>query len=64
MLHIPSKDAYSYGRSILDVLFTKQEQKTGVIIKSNKSTKRLMCSLGQKCRDAKIVIDVDAQETE
>lgn len=27
LLRIPSKDAYAYGRTLLDHLFTKQEQK-------------------------------------
>lgn len=39
LLRIPSKDAYSYGRALLDQLFTKQEQKPAVVLKSSKSSK-------------------------
>ena len=39
MQHIPSKNAYAYGRSILDVLFTKEELGRSVVVKSKKSDK-------------------------
>ena len=38
LLHIPSKDAYAYARTLLNMLFTKQEQKS-VVLKSSKSLK-------------------------
>lgn len=39
LLKIPAKDAYSYGRSLLDLLFSKEEQKGSVIFKTKKSEK-------------------------
>lgn len=37
---IPSSDAYSYGRILLDALFTKSEQKNGVLFETSKSKKK------------------------
>jgi len=39
LLRIPAKDAYSYGRALLDQLFTKREQKVSVVLKTKKSEK-------------------------
>lgn len=39
LLKIPAKDVYSYGRSLLDLLFTKEEQKSSVVFKTKKSEK-------------------------
>jgi hypothetical protein len=39
LLKIPAKDVYSYARSILDLLFTKEEQKASVVFKTKKSEK-------------------------
>lgn len=39
LLRIHSKDAYAYGRSLLDVLFPKEEQKISVVLKTKKSEK-------------------------
>lgn len=39
LLRIPARDVYSYGRSLLDVLCTKKEQKASVVVKTNKSDK-------------------------
>ena len=36
LLNIPSKDAYSYARASLDLLFSEEEQKTSVVVKTNK----------------------------
>ena len=39
LLRIPAKDAYAYGRALLDHLFTKQEQKSSIVLKTKKSDK-------------------------
>ena len=39
LMRIPSKDAYAYGRALLDQLFTKEEQKQSIVLKSKKSVK-------------------------
>ena len=39
LLRIPAKDVNAYGRALLDLLFTKQEQKTSIVMKSKKSSK-------------------------
>ena len=39
LLRVPAKDAYAYGCALLDLLFTKQEQKTSVVTKTKKSEK-------------------------
>lgn len=39
LLRVPAKDAYAYGRTLLDLLFTKEEQKKSVVLKTKKSTK-------------------------
>ena len=39
LLRIPSKDAGTYGRALLDTLFTKAEQKSHVLFKTSKSNK-------------------------
>ncbi|XP_019852416.1 PREDICTED: uncharacterized protein LOC109582206 [Amphimedon queenslandica] len=36
---LPANDAYGYGRSLLDALFTKKEQKSGVLLPTSKSPK-------------------------
>ncbi len=36
---IPARDAYAYGRNLLEVLFSKEELARSVIIKSVKSKK-------------------------
>ena len=33
------QDAYAYGRALLDQLFTKEEQKQSIVLKSKKSVK-------------------------
>ena len=38
-MRIPSKDAYAYGLALLDQLFTKEEQKESIALKSKKSLK-------------------------
>ena len=37
LLRVPAKDASAYGRALLDLLFTKQEQKASVVLKSKKT---------------------------
>jgi hypothetical protein len=39
-LRVPAKDVNAYGRALLDLLFTKQEQKTSIVMKSKKSSKQ------------------------
>jgi hypothetical protein len=39
LMRIPSKDACAYGRAMLDQLFTKEEQKQSIVLKSKKSVK-------------------------
>ena len=39
LLKIESRDVYAYGRALLDILFTKQEQRTSILIESKKSNK-------------------------
>lgn len=39
LLQLPAKDAYSYARNLLDVLFNKTEQSTSVVIKTKKRSK-------------------------
>ena len=36
---MPAKDAKAYGRALLDLLFTKHEQKASVVLKSKKSSR-------------------------
>lgn len=36
LLKIEAKDSYAYGRNLLDVLFTKSEQKNGILLQSKK----------------------------
>ena len=36
LLKIPSKDAYSYDRAFLDLLFSEEEQTSSVVVKTNK----------------------------
>ena len=38
-MRVPAKDAKAYGRALLDLLFTKHEQKASVVLKSKKTTK-------------------------
>ena len=59
LLRIPSKDAYAYGRALLDQLFTKHEQKTSIVLKSKKSAKpplspkRVEQMFGKSCTHAR-----------
>lgn len=39
LLRIPSRDAGAYGRALLDILFSKAEQRSHVLFKSSKSNK-------------------------
>ena len=39
LLRVPAKDVNAYGQALLDLLFTKQEQKTSIVMKSKKSNK-------------------------
>lgn len=39
LLRIPAKDINAYGRALLDHLFSKQEQKASVVLKTKKSEK-------------------------
>ena len=39
LLRVPAKDAKAYGRALMDLLFTKHEQKASVVLKSKKTTK-------------------------
>lgn len=39
LLQIPARDAYAYGRSLLEVLFTKEELSSSVVYKTKKSEK-------------------------
>ncbi len=39
LLNIPFKDANAYGRNLLDILFTKEEQKHSVVLATKKSPK-------------------------
>ena len=39
LLQMPARDMAAYGRSLLDVLFTKEEQGSCVILKTKKSIK-------------------------
>lgn len=38
-MHIPSRDAYSFGLQLLNILFTKEELAVSLLFKSKKSTK-------------------------
>lgn len=38
-MHIPAKDMCAYGRSLLDVLFSKEEQARSVLVRTPKSAK-------------------------
>ena len=33
------RDVYAYARALLDVLFTKEEQRSSIVLESKKSTK-------------------------
>ena len=37
LLRVPAKDVNAYGRALLDLLFTKQEQKSSIVMKSKSS---------------------------
>ncbi len=39
LLRIPARDAYAYGRRLLDVLFTKSEQRASILLTSKKTNK-------------------------
>ena len=39
LFKVPAKDALAYGRNLLDILFSKSEQKSGILFASNRSTK-------------------------
>ena len=39
LLQIPARDMRAYGRSLLDILFTKEQQGASVVLKTPKSTK-------------------------
>ena len=39
LLRVPAKDVNAYGRALLDLLFTKQEQKSSIVMKSKKNSK-------------------------
>jgi hypothetical protein len=40
ILHIPAKDAYAYGRRLIEILFTKEERMESLVFKSDRSEKR------------------------
>ena len=40
ILRIPAKDPYAYGRALLDIVFTKEEQKSSTLMLMTKSYKR------------------------
>ena len=37
-----AKDPYAYGRNLFDVLFTKKEQKEGILFETKKSSKKAL----------------------
>jgi len=39
LLRLPSRDAYSYGLQLMDILFTKEELSKSLLFKSKKSEK-------------------------
>lgn len=39
LIQIPARDPYAYGRSVLEILFTKEELAKSVVLKSKKSGK-------------------------
>ena len=39
LLQMPARDTTAYGRSLLDVLFNKEEQRSSVILKTKKNIK-------------------------
>ena len=39
LLDIQSRDIYAYARALLDALFTKQEQRSSIVLESNKTLK-------------------------
>ena len=39
LLKLQARDVYAYGRALLDILFTKEEQKHSVVYESKKTTK-------------------------
>lgn len=40
LLQLPAKDVNAYGRSLLDLLFTKAEQAISVVLPTKKSNKQ------------------------
>ena len=40
LMHVPAKDVNAYGRALLDLLFTKHEQKALVIFESKTTSKQ------------------------
>ena len=44
MLQFQAKDAYAYARHLLDFMFSKTEQKNGLIQESGKSSKSALDS--------------------
>ena len=38
-MKLRAKDALAYGRNLLDTLFSKSDQKSGILFASNRSTK-------------------------
>ena len=55
LLQMPARDMTAYGRSLLDVLFNKEEQGSSVILKTKKSIKpplsprRVQKLFGKEC---------------
>lgn len=39
IMHLPSRDAYSFGLQLLDIMFTKEELASSLLFKSKKSDK-------------------------
>ena len=39
VMHLPARDAYAFGLQLLDILFTKEELGSSLLMKSKKSDK-------------------------
>ena len=55
VLQIPARDAYAYGRSLLEVIFSKEELSKSVIFKTKKSNKPPLRSEGVQLMFGKLV---------
>ena len=54
LMHIPAKDMCAYGRGLLDVVFSKEEQARSVLLQSSKpplSPRRVQLLFGKFCEE-------------